>query len=186
MCPAPAKTSDEAIVAAARELVAREGAPALSMQAVAAAVEVKAPSLYKRFPSRDALLDAVALEVLAELGARMTRAARDREGVVALEAMARAYREFAKRSPHLYRLIFTKRVEAEALDRARAESVKPALTALAKLVDANDVLPAARTLTAFLHGFVTMEIDGAFHLQGDVARAFEYGVEKLLRALSRR
>ena len=89
MCAAPAKTSDEAIVAAAREIVAESGATELSMQAVAEAVRVRAPSLYKRFPSRDALLDAVALGGLAELGAKLERAGRGRVGVGALEAMAR-------------------------------------------------------------------------------------------------
>lgn len=185
MCAAPAKTSDEAIVLAAREIVAANGATELSMQAVAEAVRVRAPSLYKRFPSRDALLDAVALGVLAELGAKMERVAKGREGVSALEAMARGYRDFAKRSPHLYRLLFTKRVESADLDRARASSVRPVIEVLSQVVtDPADLLPAARMLTAFLHGFVTMEIDGAFHLGGDVTRAFEFSVAKILSGLS--
>ena len=187
MCAAPAKTSDEAIVAAAREIVAESGATELSMQAVAEAVRVRAPSLYKRFPSRDALLDAVALGVLAELGAKMERAGRGRVGVGALEAMARGYRDFAKRSPHLYRLLFTTRVESADLDRARAAAVRPVIEALANVVaDPADRLPAARMLTAFLHGFVTMEIDGAFHLHGDVPRAFEFAIAKILAGLESR
>ena len=42
---------------------------------------------------------------------------------------------------------------------------------------------AARTVTAWAHGFVTMELAGAFRLGGDVDRAFAYGVDHLAGAL---
>ena len=61
------------------------------------------------------------------------------------------------------------------------------IEALANVVaDPADRLPAARMLTAFLHGFVTMEIDGAFHLHGDVPRAFEFAIAKILAGLESR
>jgi AcrR family transcriptional regulator len=183
--PAQPKTSDAEIVSAARALVEKEGADALSMQLVADAVGVRAPSLYKRFPNRDALLESVALDVFGDLEATLTSAARGRSPVADLAAMARAYRAFARRSPRLYSLLFaTNPPDAESATRARAVAAEPALRQLAQLVDEARVLPAARFLTSFLHGFVSMELAGAFRLGGNIDEAFTFGVDTLLGALA--
>jgi hypothetical protein len=39
-------------------------------------------------------------------------------------------------------------------------------------------------VTAFAHGFVSMEITGAFRLGGDVDEAYRYGVDALVDALT--
>ena len=43
-------------------------------------------------------------------------------------------------------------------------------------------LDAARLVTAWATGFVNMELSGSFRFDGDLDRAFEYGLERLLRA----
>ena len=181
--PAPAKTSDDDIVRAARRIVQRDGPDALSMQAVADAVGVRAPSLYKRFPHKDALLDAVARNAIAELRVKLVAVERAHDGQAALVKMAHAYRAFAKRWPGLYALLFTPREEAPDLVPARAEAVAPVLAVLATIVAAPDRLHAARLLTAYIHGFASMELAGAFRLGGDVQAAFDFGIETLVRAL---
>jgi AcrR family transcriptional regulator len=181
--PAPAKTSDEAVVAAARAIVERDGAGALSMQAVAAAVGVRPPSLYKRFAHREALLDAVVADGLAELRTRLADVADDRRPRLGLSRMAVAYRAFARRSPGLYALMYAARAESPALLELRRAAVEPLMAALAEILPADDRLPAARLLTAYLHGFVSMEIGGGFRLGGEVQRAFIFGLDRILRAL---
>ncbi len=47
-------------------------------------------------------------------------------------------------------------------------------------------LEAARTVVAWANGFVGMELAGAFHLGGDVDRAFAYGAERIAGAISER
>jgi AcrR family transcriptional regulator len=186
MCPAPPKTSEDEIVREARAIVERDGPDGLSMQAVADAVGVRAPSLYKRFPHRDALLDAVVLGAIADLRTKLVAAARGvPTGRPALVAMARAYRTFAKRSPGLYALMFAARPEGPDVLPARSAAVAPVFAALELLVARDDQLPAARLLTSFLHGFVSMEVAGAFRLGGGVQQAFDFGVEALLSALDR-
>ncbi|HSR97231.1 MAG TPA: TetR/AcrR family transcriptional regulator [Kofleriaceae bacterium] len=184
--PAIAKTSDEAVVHAARKQLERGGIPGVSMQAVAEAVGVRAPSLYKRFPDRDALLDAVAEAVAEDLQAAIAAANRGASPRAALAAMARAYRAFARRSPHGYALLFVDRgrTAGPSVD-ARAAAAAPLLERLAGMVDPDHVLAAARLVTAWLHGFVAMEIAGAFRLGGDLEASFKFGLETLIRALER-
>jgi AcrR family transcriptional regulator len=184
--PAIAKTSDEAVVRAARTHLERDGVAGVSMQAVAEAVGVRAPSLYKRFPDRDALLDAVAEAVAGELQAVIAAANRGASPEAALAAMARAYRAFAKRSPHGYALLFVDRGRTAGPSvEARAAAVAPVIERLAGLVGPQHVLAAARLMTAWLHGFVAMEIAGAFRLGGDLEASFRFGLETVIGALAR-
>jgi AcrR family transcriptional regulator len=183
--PAIAKTSDDAVVRAARKLVDRGGPNALSMQAVGDAVGVRAPSLYKRFPDREALVAAVATAAALELGASIAKADRTaRTPRAALTAIAIAYRAFAHRAPHAYGLLFAPGPGPSIASRVAA--VAPVLARLTALVGEASSLPAARLLTAWLHGFISMELSGAFQLGGDVDAAFDYGLATLLDAVARR
>jgi len=63
--PAPARTTTDAVVSAAHELIERDGLDALTMQRGAAAGGVKGPALYKRVDGREALVALVAEGVAA-------------------------------------------------------------------------------------------------------------------------
>jgi hypothetical protein len=101
-----------------------------------------------------------------------------------LTAQARAYRAFAKANPEGYALLY--RIDAdhsEAGTAARTAAVAASLPAFAALVGERQALTAARVLTPFLHGFVSMEIADAFRLGGGVDAAFEHGVATILQGL---
>jgi len=182
--PAPPKTSDERIVTAARRLVERRGAAAVSMAAVAEAVGVRAPSLYGRFASRARLLAAVELAIWRDLGLALSRAGRTMGPVRALTAQARAYRKFAKAHPRAYALIHAAGAERTAAGvEARMAAAAHALRPLTALVGEAHALPAARVLTPFLHGFVSMELAGAFRLGGGIDAAFENGVATIIAGI---
>ena len=182
--PAPLKVSDDAILAAARRLVERDGPAALSMQAVADDVGVRAPSLYKRFADRAALLSAVQRQIFGELGARLEVAAARPGPHFALAGMAHAYRAFARARPHLYTLMFAPDLAHDAAgDDARRLAAQPIVSRLADMVGRERALPTARVLTAFVHGFVSMELQGAFRLGGDVDAAFALGLDLLLSSV---
>ena len=171
--PTPQRTSLEAIVAAGREALEEGGPDHVTMNAVAARVGVRPPSLYKRVQDREALLGMIAAATLEDLRERM-------EGLETLEDLAHTYRSFARERPEGFRLIQTRTASAEDLARAS----EPVLAAARKAVGDADALEAARFMTAWLTGFITMELAGAFRLGGDLDKAFEYGIERVAAALA--
>jgi AcrR family transcriptional regulator len=185
--PAPAKVTDDEVVAAARRLIERHGVGALSMQAVADEVGVRAPSLYKRFADRGALLAAVQRGVFTDVERRLEGAAAlHTSAKLALGSMATSYRAFARAHPHLYELMFSRDVPHDAAgDEARRIAARPIVARLTDWVGAERALPAARVVTAFVHGFVSMELQGAFRLGGNVDEAFRLGLELLVPPLGR-
>lgn len=60
------------------------------------------------------------------------------------------------------------------------QSAEPLLAELRGMLAEADVLPTARMVTAFLHGFVAMELAGAFRLGGDPEAAFARGLDAVL------
>jgi AcrR family transcriptional regulator len=185
---APAKTSPAAIVAAARASLEADGPAGVTMQAVAAAVGIRGPSLYKRFPDRSAILAEIEILVLAEIEDVLLNAA----GAAAtprgrIEAMARAYRVHATAHPQSYALIYgIDSVNDEAHLSAWIAAIRPVLAEMTALAGAERALTAARTVTAWLHGFVAIEQAGMFRLGGDIDAAFEEGLATLLDGIAAR
>jgi AcrR family transcriptional regulator len=100
--PGPHLQTD--IVAAGRGFEAG-GLDAITMQAIADRVGIRAPSLYKRFSSRGDLIAAIGVSVLADLGEEL-RPFGDREPGDGLRDAAAAFRRFALANPRAYELIF--------------------------------------------------------------------------------
>jgi AcrR family transcriptional regulator len=183
--PTPARTSLEQIVAAGRTLIEAGGPEQLTMSDVAAAVGVRAPSLYKHVAGRDELIKLVAEDVVADLTASLGSAAAGADANRDLVEIASAFRRFAKANPGAYRLVFSPLPEAWRPDPARLEMAADAVLRTAAALGGRDTgLETARTLTAWAHGFVSMELAGAFRLGGDVDEAFRFGAQHLAEALA--
>jgi AcrR family transcriptional regulator len=91
--------SKQRIVAAATAIVDAEGMDALSTRRLAAELDVRAPSLYNHFATKDEILDAIGEEILAGVDLSMFG---DGQGWdVALEQWARAYRAAFAAHPNL-------------------------------------------------------------------------------------
>ena len=91
--------------------------------------------------------------------------------------MASAYRRFAHPNPVTYSLMFARR-------RARRDGTVRALLChlparVAELAGPDHALPAARLIVAWAHGFITMELAGAFLLGGDVEQAWDFGLDRI-------
>lgn len=97
------------IMDTARRQMAEHGAAALSLRAIARAMQLTAPALYRYFPNRDELVTALIVEAYNSL-AEALEAARETEAANAhaarLFAIGLAYREWALAHPQDYALIF--------------------------------------------------------------------------------
>jgi AcrR family transcriptional regulator len=187
MSPARARTSLPEIVAAGRELLEAGGLDAVTMLAVADRVGVKAPSLYKRIADRGALIAAVGALTADELTALMAPLASQTPPAQALRSMATALRAYAHAHPRSYELLFLNLPDAWRPPAPQnAAAAAPVLSVAERIVGPDDALEAARLVTAFTHGFISMELNGAFRLGGDQDRAFRYGVDVLIEALESR
>jgi AcrR family transcriptional regulator len=181
--PTPAKTSPRELVSIARRLVVTTGADALTVSAVAERAGVKAPSLYKHFADRLALLKAVEIEVLGELERALRTGTRGKTPRKRIASMAVAYRAFATEQPLRYGVIYSHNAADDpAIADACLQAARPLFEELEKAgLEPERILPLSRTLTAFLHGFVSMEIVNAFRLGGNIDEAFEEGLETILQ-----
>ena len=182
--PTPARTSTDAIVAAGRAILNTDGLGGLTMQAVAAAVGVRAPSLYKRIENRGALVRLIANDVATELTATLEAAAATGYPSANLRAIALAFRSWALAHPEAFHLLFDRLPEGERVDpEVNARSAAVLIRTAAELAGETHALEAARTVVAWANGFVNMELAGAFWLGGDVDAAFTFGIERLTTAI---
>ncbi len=99
----------EAIKDTAWRLIAEFGAPALSLRAIARALNITAPAIYNYFPDRDALVTALTIDAFTSFGDVQLKA-RDSfpetELFARLHAIGLAYRAWAMGYPQRYQLIF--------------------------------------------------------------------------------
>lgn len=103
---------EEILEAAERLLLETGSEEAVSIRAVAAAVGVTAPSIYRHFADKTTLLFEVCAVQFQRLGAHL-RAATEGAGdpVEALGLMGAAYVEFGTRHPEHYRIMFMSRAD---------------------------------------------------------------------------
>ncbi len=182
--PTPARTSLEEIVLTGRGIVESDGLEGLTMQRVAKAVGVKAPSLYKRVRNRHDLIRLVVEDVARDLTEMLDKAATTGDPRGDLLAMANALRAFAHAQPTAYALLFARLPEESRPNQELLAGTAAAVVRVAHALAGPDrALDAARTVVAWAHGFISMELAGAFRLGGDVDRAFAFGVERLTTAL---
>jgi AcrR family transcriptional regulator len=183
--PAPSRTSPAAIIGAARDILEAEGLEAVSMQAVAERVGVRAPSLYKHVADRTALVRAVVDAVVADLAAALAPRRPSRDPRDDLRGITRRYRAFVHANPVGYGLLFARLGPGLQPDEAVLAALGvPIVEATARLVGEERALEAARTIVAWAHGFASLELAGGFRMGGDIDAAYERGIDLILAGIS--
>jgi AcrR family transcriptional regulator len=140
---------------------------------------MKAPSLYKHFPSKEAL-EATLISIGFEEQAELFQAALD-NSPEPLTAMADAYRAYGKRNPQLYRLMFDRPLNRSLLAPGTEEAA-----AAPSFQAAGDDEDLARAAWAFAHGMTILELNNRFSEGSDPDVAWRRGMAALQRAAGKR
>lgn len=159
-------------------LVGRGGAIGLSLRAVAAELGVKAPSLYRYFPDKEALELAVAAEILDIMSVEFQAASTSADPQTRFLRLVDAYLHFARERFPLYAFVMQDRPERYG-SRAGKAVWNILLEAASSISRQHDDTAAAVATWAFLHGYATLEHSGAFGPSGPKG-GLERGVEAFL------
>ena len=163
------------IATAAEELIDADGVDALSMRRLADRVGIRAPSIYKHFDSKEAVEAAVISAVFEEQAIRYEGIVEDSDRP--LLALADVYRDYARRHPHLYRLVTDRTLNRAALvEGVEARSVDAIVRA------AGGDRDLARAFWAFAHGMTILELNARFPPDADLDAAWRSGVKALMAA----
>lgn len=161
--PRPARV--EQIVDAARELLAEHGPGALTMRAVGERLGIRAPSLYKHLPGKDAIRVALVERGLREIGTALWSVcdAAQSDPVAGLLAV---YRAAALAEPELYRLCTAGALPRDALPAGLEDwAGEPFLRVTGEP-------HRAQALWSLAHGMVILELDGRFPPGSDLDRTW--------------
>lgn len=182
--PYPSKTSPGAILSAALSLLETHGPQGLTMRSLAAALGLRASSLYRHYPDREALETALADEGSRLLGAALREAGGGQPAAEALRRAGHAHLSFARARPDLYSLMHAPRplILTPAGSGPGKEVWNQVLGLVGALSGHPDDTAAAVAFWAFLHGFAQLERGGQFGLSSP-REGFERGLEALIQGL---
>ena len=155
----------------ALEQVAEGGAQALSLNAIAKAMGMSGPAIYRYYGSREELLAAIVTDGYRELATVVLDAAATaarRAPARRLKDIAAAYRAWALANPYLYELLFSVRPPDYADPPEAIMAIQPAMDVLlaaygeiAAETGRQTDLDALGVFTwTRIHGIVTLELAG--------------------------
>jgi AcrR family transcriptional regulator len=156
-----------ALVVEGLRLLEERDDPDLSLREIARAVGVSATAVYRHFPDKDALREALALGAYNRLGEAQRAAAVGQANVVEeFQAMGRTYVRFALDHPALFRLMSTMPPhDLFAIETAEDDEAGKLLRAYAvKLAGPGASIDTVRTIAmrswALVHGLAVLMLDG--------------------------
>ena len=162
-------TSDR-IASAARRLLDKEGADAVTMRRVAVAVRITPMAIYRHYPNRAALLNALADEGFEELAARLAGERFSGDIEERLMKLTEIYLDHALQNPRLFELMFLKpRAGARRYPRDFKAGRSPTANMLAKVVQEgiesghlrkDDLWEIVFAMGALSHGLIMLYFGG--------------------------
>lgn len=175
----PKLLSSEDILKTAVHLVEHGDADGLSLRAVAAELGVRAPSLYRYFPDKEALEVAVAEAIQILILGEFQTASATADPDAKFCRIVDAYLRFARERFPLYAFVMQNRHPERYGSGAGKAVWNLVLQAASGVSGQLDDTAAAVAIWAFLHGYATLEHSGAFGPSGPKG-GLERGVEAFL------
>jgi AcrR family transcriptional regulator len=172
------KITRDVVLAAALELIDRDGADALSMRRLAAALGRDPMILYRHAANKAAVLDGVAETVLAQLTVNPD----DPDWAGQLRAVAHGYRQLALAHPRVVPLLVTRPLATPLALRPHG-TLHPLEDILALLTRAGfsgpDALHIYRALFGFVHGHVLNELQELVEYPDETDDLLRLGLHRL-------
>jgi AcrR family transcriptional regulator len=176
--------SRKRVIAAAIELIEADGAEAVTMQRLATQLGCGLMTLYNYVPSRNALLEGVADEVMSGVAWTPMPGASSRDQA---RALVGAFRQIARAHPRCAML---------AVSRRGGSLLRPAETMLATLRDVGfsgpDAVRIVRAFATYILGLLVCEVGAVPGLRdgddggsaSDIDGDFEFALDLLARAIT--
>jgi AcrR family transcriptional regulator len=158
---------------------------AVSLTALAQALEIRTPSLYNHVDNLDDLQYGLAVYGAGLLLADLRQAAQGLVGQEAVLAMATAYRQFTHAHPGLYPLtVRAPEPEETELVTLSQELLQLLLLIMSSLgLQGDEAIHAIRGLRAVLHGFTSLEAAGGYKMVLDQEESFRRLISAYLEGL---
>lgn len=175
--------TNDAVIAAALEMVEQKGYRNFSMRELAAALGVQPASLYNHVEGIEEIRIAAGMYGIDMLAHALTSAAAELDTGPALAAMSDAYRKFAKKNPELYHAIIGMQTSDNAtLKAALHQIIDPFVQVIGRVVRGREeTFHYQRLFRSTLHGFVSLEREGYLATGGvDTDATFEFIVRRLV------
>lgn len=167
------------IIAAAGEILEREGRDALTMRRLAEEVRIQAPSLYKHFPSKAAVESALIDDGLLDIGEACHAAVR-RAPATRIDRLLKTYRAWGRAHPNRYRLATSGRLDRAALTPGREEWAGTPF-----FIAAGAEPHLAQALWSFAHGTLILELDDRYADASNLDRTWAAGTAAFAAAARR-
>jgi AcrR family transcriptional regulator len=169
--PAPPRpTTAASILAAARDLLDRQGHAAVAMRPVAEKVGITPMAIYRHFADRDSLLNAVANAGFQDLAAQLQSIHLKGNVEHRLLQVGDVFLDAALESPNLYELMFLvpregARVYPRDFKARRSPTFNPTVTILENAMRTGELQPddpieIAFELSALSHGLLVLYLGG--------------------------
>jgi len=178
--------SKDELVNQAADLADREGVSAITLARLAKLNDVRTPTISHHVGSLPELQSDIALLAVEQLIAEVLSASEGREGVDAVRGMYRAYRDYVLAHPGRY----AASVETpDPNDPRRLEAVGRLARVLIEVFQQiglgdEDANRAARLLRAAVHGYSTLELNGAWQTSLDNDATFDWLLDVILDGLT--
>jgi AcrR family transcriptional regulator len=164
----------ERILDAARELFARDGIEAVTMRAIANAIEYSAPVIYSHFADKQSLIQELCYRDFRALAQAFGKIGRIEDPIDRLRRIGEAYVDFALEHPSQYRFLFMTPKPAGAQDMMLqgemkgnpeedaygflSNTVAEGITAGCFRPEYRDVEELAQMVWATTHGIVSLQL----------------------------